>query len=63
MTDPVIIEMSLTCDDCGQRVHNDIPEIQHPIDFLRECEARGWSAPVLPVPRPPKCPTCNRKGG
>lgn len=58
MTDA--IEMSLTCGNCGTRIRNDMVDVQHPLDFIKACEERGWSAPHNP-PRPPVCPGCRAK--
>lgn len=67
MKEPIV--MSLTCGTCGtSQIHNEDPEIGHPLDFLEVAKARGWTFPVSTAVQlanccgPPKCPSCTAKG-
>ncbi|MDE2471861.1 MAG: hypothetical protein KGL35_24835 [Bradyrhizobium sp.] len=64
-----VIAMAITCPDCSTRVHNDDPDIKHPLEFLAALRARGWFIPDTQYPSPPPsksrahaCPACARKG-
>jgi hypothetical protein len=52
-----VIPMSMTCSNCGVTVTNDMPEIQHPLEFMQALRLRGWKCDEGKPPRCDKCQT------
>ena len=57
MTQPDVIEVAVTCEKCGTTVHNDKPDIRHPLEFLAAMRALGWQA-YHGVNKPVLCDKC-----